>query len=581
MKIPWLWGIVLGTLALCRSLLSRQTSFSTKRVALGGSAGDELDAGMKPRTSRDRYQEELQRLTHGAAIAGVTLGGSLVGRVSEASAADAIGYKAAISPFAPSRNLRVFPLLPQSALLNSLPLQNPLVGELQAYLESFLLLVNPAKEQVAQVKKRDSLLWDNLRINAQRAAGMFIYNREQLLPLEDATEPPDIKLLREKYGKEYLDKLQKDVLKLVDASRKASVSESLRSMRYALNSLCNVAYLLVQKKDCMKTLEAAADEVRSSSFGTTELESAILTKGVMPGDGIRLPTLEGRATVILEFCRPGSNSTDAKNGLISSRGRRIANGVTLDNLGREVPTGDDGKNVYAKLIVDGINHPLAAGAFLDLCKKGFYDGTGIRRDKFMFSASRGELSNSDGEMGVERKLLGCRENADPDDGYIDKRKKLKRRFPIEVLRQKTPVGSSRSNGKGRDRDRGNGDANSNGGDTRYTGVGVRYTAVGEARNSAVFTQDTSPVLSFATYGAIGMWHSQNELSGASAAFFSIPFDSSQSVTQRTAQLSMSRLNQKYTLFAYCVDGNDVLSNLQDGDLLVRTFVEPGLYSLSV
>ena len=141
-----------------------------------------------------------------------------------------MGYKAAISPFA-SRNLRVFPLLPQSALLNSLPLQNPLVGELQAYLESFLLLVNPAKEQVAQVKKRDSLLWDNLRINAQRAAGMFIYNENNCC-LEDATEPPDIKLLRKSMARS-MDKLQKDVLKLVDASRKASVSESLRSMRYA------------------------------------------------------------------------------------------------------------------------------------------------------------------------------------------------------------------------------------------------------------------------------------------------------------------------------------------------------------
>ena len=201
--------------------------------------------------------------------------------------------------------------------------------------------------------------------------------------------------------------------------------------------------------------------------------------------------------------------------------------MTLDNLGREVPTGDDGKNVYAKLIVDGINHPLAAGAFLDLCKKGFYDGTGIRRDKFMFSASRGELSNSDGEMGVERKLLGCRENADPDDGYIDKSKKLKRRFPIEVLRQKTktPVGSSRSNGKGRDRDRdrdrdrGNGDANSNGGDTRYTGVGVRY---GGGRGAKQRCLHRTPVPCFPLPpSAIGMWHSQNELSSASAAFFSI------------------------------------------------------------
>lgn len=574
-----MWGRTL----LCVTLLTllvwsgAYSSSKVRHMSLQSSNKDELSSSLEvlPYSPLGNHQRELEQMSRRAMIAGSTVGGALVNRGLGANAADAIGYRAAISPFAPSRNLRVTPLLPQSALLNSLPVENSLIGELQAYLESFLLLVNPSKEQAAQVKKRDSVLWDNLRINAQRAAGMFIYNREQLLPLDDPTEPANMKLLREKYGNEYLDKLQKSVLKLVDASRKASVSESLRSMRYALNSLCNVAYLLVEKKDCMKTLQAAAEEVRASSFGSTELESAILTQGVMPGDGIRLPTLEGRVTVILEFCRPGSNSTDARGGLISNRGRRVANGVLLDNLGREVPSNDDGNNVYAKLIVDGINHPLAGGAFLDLCKKGFYDGTAVGKDKFMFSASRGEVSDNDGEMGVERKIFGIKGAADPDDGYIDKAKKVKRRFPIEVLRQKARVASR----NGEDPPVSGTNTNKNN-DGRYTNVGVRYTAVGEARNSAVFTQDSSPVLSFATYGAIGMWHNQNELSGASAAFFSIPFDSSISVTQRTAQLSMSRLNQKYSLFAYCVDGNDVLSNLRDGDLLVRAQVEPGLYNLS-
>ena len=182
------------------------------------------------------------------------------------NAADAIGYKAVLSPFAPSRDLSIFPLLPQSALLNSLPLENALVGQLQAYIESFLLLLNPSPEQMAQVKKKDSSLWQNLRINAQRAAGIFIYNRDQLLPTGEVDEPQKVKQLRAEYGQCYLSDLQKDVISLVDASRKASVVESLRSMRYAPNSLCNVGYLLVDGRDCKKSLMAAAEELRQSSF---------------------------------------------------------------------------------------------------------------------------------------------------------------------------------------------------------------------------------------------------------------------------------------------------------------------------
>ena len=168
----------------------------------------------------------------------------------------------------------------------------------------------------------------------------------------------------------------------------------------------------------------------------------------MPNDDIRLPTLEGRATVILEFQRPGVepgvNGTATEQGLIGKRARRRRNGKVLDNLGREVPEGDDGTKVYAKLIVDGINHPLASGAFLDLCLRGKYDNTGILCDRFMFSASRGEIED-EGNMGIPRKIMGCKDGFDPDVGYIDARKKIKRRFPLEVFRQKNSA--ERSTGK--------------------------------------------------------------------------------------------------------------------------------------
>ena len=76
-----------------------------------------------------------------------------------------------------------------------------------------------------------------------------------------------------------------------------------------------------------------------------------------------------------------------------------------------------------------------------------------------------------------------------------------------------------------------------------------------------------------------MWHSQNDETGASSSFFCIPFDNSKSVTEKTKEVSMGRLNQKYSLFAFCVDGNDVLVNLKEGDILTKATIEQGLYNL--
>ena len=556
--------VMLGHIYAYKShFIGRSDRYYRLELSRTGEA-DELKQ-MRPMSDQEEYRMNLKSARSSSLAAAIACTSLLMPEA--AKAADAIGYKAVVSPFAPSRDLSVLPLLPQSALLNSLPLENVLIGQLQAYLESFLLLLNPSKEQLAQVSRKDSILWQNLRINAQRAAGVFIYNRDQLLPLGDEGEPQKVKNLRAEFGGCYLNDLQRDVISLVDASRKASTVESLRSMRYALNSLCNVAYLLVDGKDCKKSLAAAAEELRLSSFGKTELEEEVYNKGVMPNDDIRLPTLEGRATVILEFQRPGVepgvNGTSATQGLIGKRARRRRNGKIIDNLGREVPEEDDGSKVYAKLIVDGINHPLASGAFLDLCLKGEYDRTGILCDQFMFSASRGEVED-DTKMGVPRKIMGCKSGSTPDRGYVDARKKIKRRFPVEVLRQRSTA--VRSTG-----------ADSRGGG--YMNSRVRYTAVGSARNSAVFTQNAPPVLSFATYGGIGMWHSQNDDEGGSSSFFCIPFDNTQSVTRRTKQVSMDRLNQKYTLFAFCVDGNDVLTNLREGDVLTKATVEPGLFTL--
>lgn len=89
----------------------------------------------------------------------------------------AVGYEAAESAFAPGQQQLAVPILAQSALLNTLPINNLLIGQLQGFIESFVQLLNPSDKQINQIKLNSSVLWSNLRINAQRAAGMFLYNQ--------------------------------------------------------------------------------------------------------------------------------------------------------------------------------------------------------------------------------------------------------------------------------------------------------------------------------------------------------------------------------------------------------------------
>jgi hypothetical protein len=123
---------------------------------------DAVDTG-RPITSIEELRKRSNNIKSALAVLGIL---SLA-----PSRAKSAGYEAAPSAFSPMKYLYSVPLLPQSALLNSLPIENELVAELQAYLESFEQLINPSSTQENQIEKNDSVLWTNLRINAQRAAG--------------------------------------------------------------------------------------------------------------------------------------------------------------------------------------------------------------------------------------------------------------------------------------------------------------------------------------------------------------------------------------------------------------------------
>lgn len=86
-----------------------------------------------------------------------------------------------------------------------------------------------------QLTDPQSALWVNLAINAQRAAGIFLYNRAELLPKNESYS---------QYSSRYMTNLQNDLLKLVNSSREANISDCVVNMKRALTSLHSVASLL-------------------------------------------------------------------------------------------------------------------------------------------------------------------------------------------------------------------------------------------------------------------------------------------------------------------------------------------------
>ena len=102
-----------------------------------------FDQNAIPRSDREMSQDVLEKAKADfAKISSVLLLSQITSAMLPLKAYGA-GYQAAPSAFASSDSLSPAPLLPQSALLNSLPIQDELVGELQAYLESFVQLIVP------------------------------------------------------------------------------------------------------------------------------------------------------------------------------------------------------------------------------------------------------------------------------------------------------------------------------------------------------------------------------------------------------------------------------------------------------
>ena len=529
-----------------------------------------FDQRSHPRTDRDMSYGKIQKSTESLLkVSSVLLLSQLTATMLPLKA-DAAGYQAAPSAFASSDYLYTAPLLPQSALLNSLPIQDELVAELQAYLESFVQLINPSEAQENQIERNDSILWTNLRINAQRAAGMFIYNKNELLPDNNTnfnSETAETQRLRRGLSEDYLVTMQQDVLRLVNGSRKSSVSESLRYMRRSLNGLCNVAYMLYPLNRVVPTIlpsTAVAAEIereqerekrdveRIEEKKRKKVEGNVLSSTSDPTNYSNIPRLDGRATVVLTFQRSSGNSN-------------FANNLSAERIEKRPD------RACVTIVVDGINHPLTGGNFVDLCLKGVYNNVPVNFEPFEY----------DHDV-VNRTVFGF-----DKAGYKDEKTGKKRQIPLEVLRDAREKNTPKR-AKGKISDVKSPDTVAKILETIDGKISIinsdsssRFTAVGLARNSPVFTK-AAPVLSFATNGAIGMMHGVGDENGASQGFFWVQVDRSMSVSERHQSPVISKMNNRFSLFAHVVEGNDVMDLLRPGDMLVHADVKDeslGTYNL--
>lgn len=76
-----------------------------------------------------------------------------------------------------------------------------------------------------------------------------------------------------------------------------------------------------------------------------------------------------------------------------------------------------------------------------------------------------------------------------------------------------------------------------------------------------------------------MIHDLSDANSASSGFFWLQPDKSMSVSERHMLPSIQRLNDRYALFAYAIEGLDVLEKLRPGDTLVKAKVEEGAWRL--
>lgn len=171
-----------------------------------------------------------------------------------------------------------------------------------------------------------------------------------------------------------------------------------------------------------------------------------------------------------------------------------------------------------KVIVDGYSAPVNGGNFVDLVQRGFYDGLDFNRAEDFYILQAGDPP---GEA----------------DGFIDPKTNEYRAIPIEVLVK-----------------------------------GDDLPVYGETLEELGRYLD-EPAIPFNSYGAMALARPGDDPNGGSSQFFFFKFD-----TEITPP-GYNLMDGRYSVFAYLIEGKEVLEELTAGDKIISAKVVDGIENL--
>lgn len=178
---------------------------------------------------------------------------------------------------------------------------------------------------------------------------------------------------------------------------------------------------------------------------------------------------------------------------------------------------DLGREATVKVTLDGFSAPITAGNFVDLVRRGYYNGTPVLSTERQFFALMGERMDDD--------VIG----------FVDS-SGVARHIPLEILVE-----------------------------------GERAPIYGSSLDDAGIG-DLQPVLPVTAYGALAMVHSIEDANDASSQFYVFMLDPT---SYQARAVGGTALSGSLSTFGYVVDGVHLLPQLKEGDLIASTRVVSG------
>ncbi len=172
-----------------------------------------------------------------------------------------------------------------------------------------------------------------------------------------------------------------------------------------------------------------------------------------------------------------------------------------------------------QVVLDGYSAPVTAGNFVDLVKRGFYDGLEFLRAEEFYVLQTGDPPGK-------------------DVGFIDPETEEYRAIPLEILVE---------------------------GDKEPT-YGITLEEAGRYTDM--------PVLPFSSYGAVAMARPETEVNGGSSQFFFFLFEAELTPAGRNL------LDGRYSVFGYVTEGKEVLGQIKQGDKIESAKVIQGIENLA-